>query len=294
MPAAHRSTKTHTYVTGRRDPRRGAGASCAAMYPRRDTAIRHYVVQPHCVILKQGECRSTHSAAPSGHTSCSRAARTAAPEQTPIVPGEELVGVVRDDRHRALASGCHSSPSPTGNNAGRSTTDRVRQGIARARKRRPARPPRPPTACYSIGVRAAGCGRPADACSQRKLAVRLRARERRVPARGGISSMQQNAAGESGSRSHSPAPHMQQDAACHMRRSPAFARGARECHSWRRARAPGLPGPREGLCADTHTPRIDGVYVAVRPGAVCPSQPDRRMTQARRGNRALIACVATC
>lgn len=266
------------------------------MYPRLDTAIRHYDVQPHCLILKQGECRSTHSAAPSGRTPLPEAPdarhRSAVPEQIPAVPDEELVGSCAMTNIKPWRRAV--TPPVTGsNNAGRSTTDPICQGISG----REIGAARPPAIAYSLLLDRRRAQRqdaiPRASRLQRKLAVRLRTREGRVPIRHDSRALQQCAALRSGRRAHSLAPYMQQDTACHVPRNAASAsRGHGTPFVALRASAQ-LGASHEGLWADTYTPVADGVQGS-EIGDLEPSRADHLMSQARRGTRALIVCAATC
>ena len=162
-----------------------------------------------------------------------------------------LVGGMHDDKHQARRRAI-TPPVTDSNNAGRSTTDSIRQGITRTRNRRRAVSAIAYSlllACDSIDAALGRVGpRPAASCSHQKLAVCLSACDRAAVRIGHDSRvMQQNA---SLLWRHGPGPfalHMQQDAACHARRMRRAEReGACCCR-----RHP-------GLCADTHTPVRDG------------------------------------
>lgn len=155
MPGAITSTVAHTYAAEQ------AAAShalrvhrCAAMYPSPDTVIRHYDVQPRCVILKQCESRTDEqSAAPPVRRRVGDLARARiaphgrCPDRLSPSPDEALVGRTRDD-NVCPASGCHA-PRHRQQQRRRSTTDRGSPGLPR-RAKSPAHARAPShTACHS-------------------------------------------------------------------------------------------------------------------------------------------------
>lgn len=114
------------------------------MYPRRDTAIRHYDVQPHCVILKQREWRAHEQCAapPASHTT--GASQNAAPREGSYGGPDRALAArrrgarrrTRDDRHLPWRRAV-TPPSPTATTPAGLPSIEVHAGAARTRNRRP-------------------------------------------------------------------------------------------------------------------------------------------------------------
>jgi hypothetical protein len=266
----------------------------AAMSPHRDTAIRHSDVQPHCVILKQSEqvnvdprirlhprvahrARRARCAAPNG---CARANSRRARR------GDRRL--VRDDKRRALASGCHAprhrqqqrgqvyhrSSSPGHRRTRKSTLRRSAIAYSLLLDRRCARQgpldPRRPARSRNLP---SACARPASAGSD----------PARLPDHAARCCMATGKPVSLGSSIYA--------AGCGMSQAtqPGPRAGAQERHSRHCARALGLARPHMAVRRYTHARWIGGGDQGPAPffGPIA-HEPSSR------GTRALIVCAATC
>lgn len=194
-------------------------------------------------------------AAPRGAAHRGRDARRGQPpDKILAVPDENLVGSVRDDKHLPWRRAV-TPPSPTANNAGRSTTVSIRQGIAPTRNRRRSRlrdrlqPATRSTLLGHVGPTTRRFLPAAETCGPPVRAVAPRSRSRYDAC-----VMQQNASlpGPAGrDRSLDICSIMQ-----HVTRGGPRIRAPTDGTAGRgppaRERACSY-GAHEGLCADTHT-----------------------------------------
>jgi hypothetical protein len=255
------------------------------MYPRRDTAIRHYDVQPHCLILKQGECRSARASAARRER---LRLRESSPCPTKISSGSCAMTNVEPWRRAVTPPSPHQQRRQVYHRSGS-------PGHRRTRNRRRAGSP----IAYSL-LLDRRCAPPRGA-----IGPRIPARSRNLPSacvpasaadpvRLDFPAMQHDAAWQG-----KPAYLVSSTyaAGCGMSRAaePAFGRGGPGtpfATRTERERACWHGSPR--VCTQIHTRRSIG-----RCGT--PSAQGRvsvwarsLMMQARRGNRALIVRVATC
>jgi len=214
--------------------------------------------------------------------------RAAAPEQIPAVPDEGARRFVRDDKRRALTSGCHA-PRHRQQQRGQVYHRSGSPGHRRPRNRCRAAPRDRLQPATRSAARAAGCDRPAASRSQQKLAARLRARERWVP----IPARVPGHAARCCTLIGKPVSLVGSIYAAGCGMSPATHRP--------RAGAPG--NAIRGTARERSGWHVSARFVrrythaGGSTGEIGPLRPfwaRSFMRQARRGTRALIVCAATC